>query len=229
MMHPNDATSEWMLMCRHFSDERLRLYLAEAQGDEASAAQLYQWNSRCSAEFWEGLGYFEVALRNALDARMVLRQQQTHTPEHWIFDDARQLGRDARGTGRHAYPYQDIATAIRRVQANGKPLDPAQIISELPFGFWHQLVARKQMFLWPDLAGAFAHAPSRSQAPVRNRLARLRVLRNRIGHHHRIWSLDLEDRWNDLLVLTGWIDPELRRWIEVNTDVQAVITARPWA
>lgn len=78
---------------------------------------------------------FEVTLRNALDARMALRQQQTLTPGHWIFDDTLQLGRDARGTGRHVYPCQGIATAIRRVQANGKPLDPAQIISELPFGF----------------------------------------------------------------------------------------------
>jgi|GEM_PF-6669115 len=165
MTHPSHSgnTSEWELMRRHFSDERLRLYLTEANGDEDAAAHLYQWNSRCSAAFWEALGYLEVSLRNALDARLTLRQHKQGQTRHWVFDDARQLGRDARGVGRHAHPYQGVATAIRRVQANGKPLDPAQIISELPFGFWHQLVARRQMFLWPDLAAAFAHAPSRSQ------------------------------------------------------------------
>ena len=109
-----------------------------------------------------------------------------------MFDDARQLGRDACGVGRHAHPYQDIA--IRRVQAKGEPLDPAQIISKLPFGFWHQLVARRQMFLWPDLAAAFAQVPVRSLVPVRDRHARMRDLRNRIGCHHRIWALDLDAR-----------------------------------
>ena len=214
-------------MRRHFSDVRLRLYLTEAGGDEDAAAHLYQWNSHCSAAFWEALGYLEVSLRNALDARMTLRQQARGGTRHWVFDDARQLGRDARGHGRHAHPYQNVATAIRRVQANGKPLDPAQIISELPFGFWHQLVARRQMFLWPDLAAAFVHAPTRSPVPVRDRLARMRVLRNRIGHHHRIWSLDLDSRWDDLLTLTGWIDPELRTWVETSTGVPAALDARP--
>lgn len=224
---PSGDTSEGELMRRHFSDERLRLYLTEANGDEDAAAHLYRWNSRCSAAFWEALGYLEVSLRNALDARLTLRQRKQGQSGHWVFDDARPLGRDARGVGRHAHPYQDIATAIRRVQANGKPLDPAQIISELPFGFWHQLVARRQMFLWPDLAAAFVHAPGRSPVPVRDRLARMRDLRNRIGHLHRIWSLDLDARWDDLVTLVGWIDPGLRAWIEKNTDVPAVLTVRP--
>ena len=227
MTHHSDATPEWELMQRHFSDERLRLYLVGTSGDEVAAARLYRWNSRCSAACWEALGHLEVSLRNAFDARMILRQRNQGQARHWVFDDARQLGRDARGEGRHAYPFQDIAIAIRRVQANGKPLDPAQIISELPFGFWHQLVARRQMFLWPDLAGAFAHAPSRSAEPVRSRLARMRDLRNRIGHHHRIWALDLDTRWDDLLTLTGWMDPELRNWIETNTGISAVLAARP--
>ena len=59
MMHPNDPTSEWMLMRRHFSGERLRLYLADAQGDEATPAQLSQWNSHFSAACWEALGYLK--------------------------------------------------------------------------------------------------------------------------------------------------------------------------
>lgn len=52
MTHPSGETSEWELMRRHFSNERLRLYLTETNGDEVVAALLYQWNSRCSAAFW---------------------------------------------------------------------------------------------------------------------------------------------------------------------------------
>jgi hypothetical protein len=214
-------------MRRHFSDERLAPYLAAMNGESAAATTLYRWNSRISAVFWESLGHLEVSLRNALDARLALRQQEAGRSRHWVFDDARQLGRDARGPGRHAQPYLDIATGIRRVQANGKPVDPAQVISELPFGFWHQLVSRRQMFLWPDLAAAFAYAPNRSPIPVRERLSRLRDLRNRIGHHHRIWPLNIDARWDDLLTLTGWLDPALRTWIETNTEVPVVLATRP--
>lgn len=52
MTHHSDATPEWELMQRHFSDERLRLYLVGTSGDEVAAARLYRWNSRCSAAFW---------------------------------------------------------------------------------------------------------------------------------------------------------------------------------
>lgn len=83
------------------------------------------------------------------------------------------------------------------------------------------------MFLWPDLAAAFAHAPNRSPVPVRNRIARMHDLRNRIGHHHRVWSLDFDAQWDDLLTLAGWIDPELRAWIKTNTGVPAAPTIRP--
>lgn len=65
MTHPSEKTSERELMRRHFSDERLRLYLTETNGDEDAAARLYQWNSRCSAAYWEALGYLEVSLQRS--------------------------------------------------------------------------------------------------------------------------------------------------------------------
>jgi hypothetical protein len=77
----------------------------------------------------------EISLRNALDERMTLRRRASGVTRRWVFDDAHQRRRDARGPGRHARPYLDVATAIRRVQANGKPLDPAQVVlSALPCG-----------------------------------------------------------------------------------------------
>jgi hypothetical protein len=215
------------MMRRNFSVERLGPYLAEAVDEFSTAVLLYQWDTHCSSAFWEVLSHLEVALRNALDQRMTRRQHDMGLPRHWLFDDAHQLGRNVRGTDHHAHPYQDIAAAMRRVRENGKLVDPSQVISELPFGFWHQLVSRRQMFLWPDLAAAFSHAPSRSPVPVRNRLARLRSLRNRIGHHHRLSSLDLAARWDDLLTLANWIDPALGIWIESKARVPAVLATRP--
>lgn len=98
---------------------------------------------------------------------------------HWVFDDACELGRDADGPHRLRQPYKDIAEAIRRVRRIQKPMSAGQIISEVSFGFWHQLVSRRQMFLWPDLAGAFPHAPNRDQSTIQHPVARLREFRNR--------------------------------------------------
>ena len=60
--------------------------------------------------------------------------------------------------------------------------------------------------LWPDLASGFQHAPDRQLRTVESRLARLRVFRNRLAHHQRVWSHDPEERYEDLLVLAGYID-----------------------
>lgn len=220
-------TNSWQWYEKRLSAPRLAHYLTEAGGDTGLATALYEWNAAASAAFWRDLALFEVALRNTLDARMTTRQTLLGRPSHWIFDDARELGRDGLGPGRHEQPYRDIAEAIRRVRSNRKAVDPGQIISEVSFGFWHQLVSRRQLALWPDLAGGFPNAPRRDQALVREPVARVRTLRNRIGHHHRIWALDLVNRHEDILIVAGYIDPDLRIWIETSSQVPAVLASRP--
>ena len=78
MTHP--SPSEWELMRRHFSDERLRLYLTATKGDEDAAARLYQWNSRCSAAFWEALGYLLVTCRLAAISILPLTPDKPSVP-----------------------------------------------------------------------------------------------------------------------------------------------------
>jgi len=151
------SANSWAFYERHFAHARLQHYLSHTGGDQSAAMELYRWNVAISGAFWQSLAYFEVALRNALDERMGTRHSASGRQGHWVFDDARELGRDAEGPGHHRQPYKDIAEGIRRVRRNHKPLSAGQIISEVPFGFWHQLISRRQMFLWPDLAGAFPH------------------------------------------------------------------------
>lgn len=220
--------SGWGFHEFHFTGPRLRHYLTACAGDQDRAINLYRWNAEVSAELWKALGHLEVSLRNALDRQMTARQGAKRRDGHWIFDDARELGRDSgRGTARHAFPYADVATAIVRVRNNGKPVSPGQAISELPFGFWHQLVSKRQMFLWPDLVAAFPHMPGRRQGTVSDRIGRLRSLRNRIGHHHRVWALDLDALYSDLLTVVEFIDPALSEWIDAQCDVRALLSCRP--
>ena len=217
----------WAFYEHHFGVARLRHYSAATGGDHDRAQLLYDWNTEISGAFWISLGHFEVSLRNTIDRRLSARHSRLGRTGHWIFDDAHELGRDRFGPNKHEYPFADVSTAIARVRKNRKPIDSGQVISEVSFGFWHQLVSKKQTALWPDLAGGFPHAPNRSQGTVHEPVKRLRDLRNRIGHHHRIWSLDIAGRFEDLSAVAGYIDPDLREWIRATSQVPAVLAAKP--
>lgn len=218
----------WGLFQSHFGHARLRHYLDEYDGDTTRAMQLYEWNAELSAAFWEPLGHLEVALRNTIDCQMSARHNDLGRAGHWIYDDAQELGRDrGRGNYKHKYPYVDINTAIARVKKNNKPLDPGQVISEVSFGFWHQMVSKSQMFLWPDIASGFPYMKGRSQAPVSDIVSSLREFRNRVGHHHRIWALDVSQKYDQIVSLAGYIDPALAAWIEQQSRVREVVARRP--
>ncbi len=218
----------WDFFERHFGQARLRHYLDACDGDTQRAVQLYGWNAELSAAFWAPLGHLEVALRNTVDRQMTARHTAKGRSGHWIFDEARELGRERGSGGRmHAHPYVDIHTAIRRVKSNKKPLIPEQVISEISFGFWHQMVSKSQMSLWPDIASGFPYMEGRSQDPVRDIVSSLRDFRNRVGHHHRIWALDVSEKYDQIITLAGYIDPNLAAWISQQSRVSEVIARRP--
>lgn len=208
---------------------RMQPYLADAGGAASRAVDLYAWNSAVAAAFWTDLGHLEVFLRNVLDARMIIRHSRLGRVGDWLDDPTGELGRDMSGSRRprHRQPFKDIDAARGRVRTNHKPVGRDQTISETTFGLWHQLVAAHQRFLWPDLAAAFPHAPSRAQHHVGDPLARLRSLRNRIAHHHRIVGLDLVGRHEDIGTLLRYIDPVLRDWVDGASRVSALLGDKP--
>jgi hypothetical protein len=205
----------------------LHLYLEHGNGDEALALALYRWNAQLAAAFWLDFGHFEIAFRNALDARMVKRYKSQGEKTEWLNDPHLELGRNPNNPRYHKQPYKDIASARSRVRNNSKPNTHDQIISETSFGLWHQLVSQKQMFLWPDLAGAFPHAPNRAQSTISGPVSRLRRFRNRIAHHHRIWTMNVHSLYEDLLTVAGYIDPDLPEWIGSGSAVWSLLDEQP--
>lgn len=218
---------KWDFYEHHFGPARLAHYVTEFRGDVDRAADLYVWNISISAEMWRALAMFEVAFRNAIDRALSARHDRLGRPGHWIFDDAREIGRDANGPSRHRQPFVDVALAKERVRRNHKSLDAGQVVSELPFGFWHQMVSRRQLALWPDIASAFGYAPDRRQSTVQDPIRRIREIRNRIGHHHRVWSHAVGPCYEDLLAVAGYIDPDLGSFIDAHCAVTTVIALRP--
>ncbi|GAA3760811.1 Abi family protein [Streptomyces tremellae] len=201
------------------SSPRFAPYLADCSGDTTAALALYQWNSEAAAAFFEQLGHLEIMLRNAMDARLVHRQQRRGRTAEWYDDPAVPLSDKARA---------DIRTARQRAQRGGAATPRGKIIAELGFGFWRFLLARQyRATLWPDLAGAFPHAPSRALTLVEDPVQRLHKLRNRIAHHEGIWTMPLGARRDDLQTVLAFIAPAAATWVAGASRIDDVLTRRP--
>lgn len=217
----------WSLIERHHTRERTAQYLAAAAHDRRLATELLRWNGRLSAAMWVSLGHVEVALRNTIDRQMTVRAERLGRQQHWLLDEASELGRARRPGDRHRRPYLEVDAAISRVRRNAHPPDAGQIVSELPFGFWHQMLSKQQRSVWPDLAGGFPGAPSRAQALVHDPVARLRSFPNRVAHHHAIWTYDIHARWSDIIQVATSIDPELAAWVRSESSTPRILAERP--
>jgi hypothetical protein len=57
----------------------------------------------------------------------------------------------------------------------------------------------------------------------------LHDFRNRLAHHQPVWNREPQDRYEDLLTLSGYIDPALPGWIEVTSTVGRVLDSEPRA
>lgn len=171
------------------------------------------------------LGHVEVAMRNALDARMVATWERKGWGHEWLDDDDGRLGRSEDGA--HSQPYRSISEARERVERSRREVTRDQIISETSFGLWAQLVSNSHKALWPDLASAFPFAPNRDQAAVAGPVGKLRTFRNRVAHHQKLYNKRPEDHHAQLLKLAGFIDPSVKAWILDHSYVGLVMQRKP--
>lgn len=206
------------VVVRCISPVRLDEYRTYCKGDVAAALDLYRWNTEITGALWETIGHVEVALRNTLADRLAYRHQQRSRPGSWLDNPARELDQKA---------VTDIAKARDRVRRNGKAVTDGQVISELAFGFWRFLLARRYTNLWPGLVVGFPHAPSRDRRAVEQPVIRLHELRNRLAHHQRVWTEPLTARWADMRDVLGYIDPHLRDWATAHSRVPTVLASCP--
>lgn len=214
--HHNEHAGSTVLLL--FSQPRMQGYLDACGGDPAAALALYSWNTQISGAFWETLSHLEVVLRNVLASRLAERHAAAGRPGSWLDDPARELDGLAR---------KDIAKARQRVRAKGKPDSDGQTLSELGFGFWRFLLAKRYTALWPALAGGFPHAPDRARTTIERPVINLHGFRNRLAHHERVWNQPLKDRYDDIMVLLGYIDSDLVDWVTGGCRVATVLADCP--
>lgn len=206
------------MLLRCFSEPRLSTYLDHCAGDLEAALMLYDWNTALAGAAWEILTHVEIALRNALADGMHRRHENRRRAESWLDNPAQELDQKA---------VRDIEIARRRVQTSRHEPSDAQTVSQLSFGFWRFLLARRYTNLWPDLASGFPHAPNRSRATIEEPVERLHTFRNRVAHHERIWHEPVAARYTDMVTVLGYIDPDLAAWADAGARLPSVLASRP--
>lgn len=210
----------WYVVERTASKQRFVKYLNACENDGAQALELYQWNTEISSAFWGQLGHMEIALRNTISNRIRLYSQRVYKEDDWI---ALAEQKEILASGELAR----IKEAQVRVANNRKEISLDQIVSELPLGFWATLLGRRYRNLWPELAGGFLGLASRDSKELAKFVQQARWLRNRIGHHHRIWNLDLDKHHLAILRISSMIDPKFERWLSSVSPVPELLIDRP--
>ncbi len=155
------------------SARRLAKY-AKPTAKEAFAAHLY--NSELAESFYQSLSYFEIILRNKIDAVF-----SKHLGEDWIFNPAYLIGKNADTF------YKTQARIAN--ESNKDPKNKNHIISELTFGFWAYLFSPNyRKTFWKAHAGLLKEIFDNAKETLSvgacfERINRIRNYRNKVYHY----------------------------------------------
>jgi len=111
----------------------------------------------------------------------------------------------------------------------GYVLSPDRIVTELSFGFWRYLLAKRYHdSLWlPAIRHGFPHLRPQNRRVIAEPVERLHYLRNRIAHHEPIYLRNLQADIDDMRTVLGAMSPHTRAWAEAISTLPTVILQRP--
>ena len=170
---------------RIMSKKRMGRYLKACGGDTRKAMTLYRYNLHLSQEAFTVISCFEVALRNAIDAKLV-----PLLGEEWLKDSIMPggifSGYDFRETRKI------IERAYNKLVANGT-YSHSKLLAEMEFGVWKYMFSAKQfratgqtlLKIFPNKTRSSAEMQY-NQSYVFNELDKVNTLRNRLAHHEPV-------------------------------------------
>jgi hypothetical protein len=164
---------------------RMNRYLLACGGDTRKAMTLYRKNLQLTQELFTVISCFEVALRNAIDAKCVLA-----FGNDWLKDSASTGG--IFDNKKCNLTKQNVNEAIKKLHI----YNHFKLVAELGFGFWRFMFAQHQYNATNRiLLRIFPSKPTSSavlqynNTYIFNQLAELNNLRNRMAHHEPICFL----------------------------------------
>jgi len=192
---------------KHFSTARLSRYLSACGGDAGRAASAYSHNLLVAESLFPLLNVLEIALRNAVHARLSAMYGRA---DWWLAWD---------GHPDFVWQLKEVHKAKGKLLRRRESINADKVVAELTFAFWGSLFnANYQDELWKSLRLAFPNCPKvqRKRQNVSAVLNKLRHLRNRVFHHEPLLWLapSVIDLHNMGVETVGWFDPKLAAWLE---------------
>jgi hypothetical protein len=199
------------------SSPRLTRYLALSNQDLARAIALHNWNTKLGSALNLPLQLFELSFRNSLDTQLATRFGVA-----WY---------DVQMNHFNAKTQSQIQAAKDQLTKQSRPHNPPCIIAQFTFGFWLTLLTRRlETNFWvPALHRSFPHAPIPvNRANIHSSVDKIRWLRNRIAHHEPVYTRNLEQDLDHIVMVAGWICPDTAAFIEsYRIDLKDVLANKP--
>ncbi|PST83083.1 hypothetical protein C7T94_10730 [Pedobacter yulinensis] len=170
------------------SKPRLDRFLIACGNSKTKAQKLYKINLRVSQEPYPLLNLFEIFIRNAINAQMIVQ----FADADWIVNQKAHFMSNpslSRSRFQMRHSVQNAEAAIRR---KGAAVTAGKVIAEQTFGFWTSLFETHHFRL---IGGApltcFANKPAvENRSSIAAKLNDIRQFRNRVYHNEPICFLN---------------------------------------
>lgn len=202
------------------SHDRLEAHRYPKGASDLEMVTNYFWNIDLSEALFPCLHALELTLRNSIHNVFT----EYYGTDMWFY-----------------YPgllesgqLNQVALALRDA-AKKPPLLSGKMVAALSFGFWVALLSdRYQRPIWQQngyqlFQAVFPHAsgPDFQRHLVHARLDRIRLLRNRVFHHEKIFHrTSLYQEHLAIHELIGWINPTMQSAILAVDDFDAIFNSR---
>ncbi|MCX7540399.1 hypothetical protein [Corynebacterium antarcticum] len=232
----------WVALDRSIGPVRMGTYVAAAEGDSDRARALYLWDRELAAAFFADLAILEVALRNAMSARL-----KDEWGCEWYRNPDMPLDDRSLNT---------LSTAWQRITGE-KTAD--RLVAQCMFGFWRGLLdagsytGKKPRrikcdyeVLWRgvlDKAFPGGRALARAENQRWNReyafavVSRVNELRNRVAHHEPLINgfplpgqrvrVTAREAHEDTMHLAAMLDRDLHTFLSRRSRVREILDAKP--
>ena len=172
---------------------------------DSSKYELFILISEISAALWVHIMAFETTLRDFTSEKL---QKIYGVFDWWLVPNL--LSRS---------DLKDINYAIRRLNGRQLPISNENVVANLSFSFWVELLSKRyHQKIWMKLVKFFPAYPGRRE-DFYNKAREIRNLRNVIAHHGPILRRDLFRDHAYLHELTALLDPELANEVKRKSRV----------
>ena len=171
----------------------------------SSKYELFILISEISAALWVHIIAFETTLRDFISEKL---QRIYGVFDWWLVPNL--LSRS---------DLKEINYAIRRLNGRQLPISNENVVANLSFSFWVELLSKRyHQKIWMKLVKFFPAYPGRRE-DFYNKAREIRNLRNVIAHHGPILRRDLFRDHAYLHELTALLDPELANEVKRKSRV----------